>query len=378
MTLHSAARGLQPVVCYISRDIVFSIIIHLANLAPTDNVVHQEPGASAHQPHQASSGTYRPPKNQPNSQMIVNACTFVICAASGLPGWTVRTSPVLDGKQIHSDSNEGMFLVIFNHHFTIPHIFPSLASLCIIMISQVQLEFQYVAENIAPPVPLTPPHVTEHAQGTWSTPPCPLIQDGHKVFNQFIGTGARLDNLHIQIACSKFSLPWVISKLCQSFHVFCIANSKRTLRADIPSFDLGIAFSPQQKSYQTPVPHTSQALLSRVPSPNSCHQTSEERLSSNNAKLSPKTTTLNHANTILYDQMALLDEASSQQDEVLYGQLVRGTYEKGHVPNHHIDTSVSISSQRHPRPAPENVQMFSLVLQNDNTVDHNRYTLNPV
>jgi hypothetical protein len=157
-----------------------------------------------------------------------------------------------------------------------------------------------------------------------------------------------LDNLHIQIACSKFSLPWAISKLCQSFHVFYIANSKRTLRADIPSFDLGIAFSPQQKSYQTPVPHTSQALLSRVPSPNSCHQTSEERLSSNNAKLSPKTTTLNHANTILYDQMALLDEASSQQDEVLYGQLVRGTYEKGHVPNHHIDTSVSISSQRHP------------------------------
>lgn len=143
--------------------------------------------------------------------------------------------------------------------------------------------------------------------------------------------------------------------------------------ADFPSFDLGIAFSPDPKSYQTPVAQTVPALNSKVRPPNSCLQTSEERLSSNNAKLSPKSTTLNHANTILYDQMALLDEASSQQDEVLYGQLVRGSYEKATVPSPPLSNTGTLSAQRHPRPAPENIQMLSLVLQNDSSIDHNRY-----
>jgi hypothetical protein len=71
--------------------------------------------------------------------------------------------------------------------------------------------------------------------------------------------------------------------------------------------------------------------------------------------------------------MALLDEASSQQDEVIYGQLVRGSYEKATVPSPPLSNAGTLSDQRHPRPAPENIQMLSLVLQNDSSIDHNRY-----
>jgi hypothetical protein len=54
--------------------------------------------------------------------------------------------------------------------------------------------------------------------------------------------------------------------------------------------------------------------------------------SSNTSKLSPKSATINYANDLLYDQIALLDEACSQQEEVLYAQIVRGSFEQETVP----------------------------------------------
>lgn len=194
-------------------------------------------------------------------------------------------------------------------------------------------------------------------------PPCPLVQNLQPAFDQYAGRFPCLLTFNIIIVTCWHLFPQKM--LIAFFHIFLLCPWHHL---DFPSFDLGITLSPAKPAVQNFEQHN---LPIQKPLP--ANQTADDRHSSNTSVLSPKAATLQYANNLLYDQMALLDEGSSQQDEVLYGQLVkRGSFDKQTVPHQLPNKPLTFSAQRHPRPEPDIQNMLSLVLQNDTSIDYNR------
>lgn len=160
-----------------------------------------------------------------------------------------------------------------------------------------------------------------------------------------------------------------------------LVNSDTILRfcctpcADPPPFNLYEMDSPQNSSGKTPssepcVPPTSTDAVAApsVPDPQPQH-------SSSKVILSPKAATIQHASNLVCAIHAVLDDGSSQNDGVAYGQAISKFFPKLPFTN---DTSwyhAELVPQAHPHPDVDSINMLKLWINDVEYHTPTRYQL---
>ncbi|CAL5012898.1 unnamed protein product [Urochloa decumbens] len=143
-------------------------------------------------------------------------------------------------------------------------------------------------------------------------------------------------------------------------------NEPKSDVIDVPSFDLGISFTPAPESYKTPLEQIIRTKPVQSPAEFPSLSPVADEHSANTAKLSPKSATIEHASMVVFEQLAMLDDASSQPDGAMYAEPVREPYERAVVEHHQPETYISFSAQGHPAPDTEMLDMFAIWLKNGN------------
>ncbi|CAL5047950.1 unnamed protein product [Urochloa decumbens] len=146
-------------------------------------------------------------------------------------------------------------------------------------------------------------------------------------------------------------------------------GKKRTVTADVPSFDLGISFTPAPDSFETPKDQRISQQKSRSVVGFALSSPDGDQHSSNTDKCSPRSATVQRCSTIVYEQLALLEDASSQPVDVMYAQAVREPYQKAHVEQGHEPNRTSFSAQRHQKPNQELVDMLHVWMGQQMNID---------